>query len=138
MRYMMLVYSREDLMGSMSQEEMQQVAAGHGEVMAAAWQQGILEGAEPLQATSVATTVRVQHGQILTTDGPFAETKEQLAGYYILNCKDLDEAISWAARIPTACAGGEGSIEIRPLRMQPTARDNHAAAANAEQGAGHG
>jgi hypothetical protein len=51
----------------------------------------------------------------MTLDGPFAETKEQLAGYYILECNDLDEAIDWAKRIPTACQGGEGSVEIRPV-----------------------
>jgi hypothetical protein len=58
----------------------------------------------------------VQDGKALTTDGPFAETKEQLAGYYILDCKDLDEAIEWAAKIPSSCGGASGCIEIRPLR----------------------
>jgi hypothetical protein len=53
-------------------------------------------------------------------DGPFAETKEQLAGYYILDCKDLDEAIGWAAKIPTACKGGEGCVEIRPIMGLPS------------------
>ena len=53
-------------------------------------------------------------------DGPFAETKEQLAGYYILDCKDLDEAIAWAARIPTACKGASGCIEIRPIMALPS------------------
>jgi len=61
----------------------------------------------------------VQQGQVLVTDGPFAETKEQLAGYYILDCKDLDEAPEWAARIPTACASGSGCIEVRPIRLMP-------------------
>jgi hypothetical protein len=56
----------------------------------------------------------------LVLDGPFAETKEQLAGYYILDCKDLDEAIGWAAKIPTACKGGEGCIEIRPIMGLPS------------------
>ncbi|HUN67912.1 MAG TPA: YciI family protein, partial [Burkholderiales bacterium] len=65
--------------------------------------------------TSTATTVRLRDGRPLITDGPFAETKEQLAGYYILDCKDLDEAIEWAARIPTGCKGREGCIEIRPM-----------------------
>ena len=58
----------------------------------------------------------------MVTDGPFAETKEQLAGYYILDCEDLDEALAWAAKIPTACAGATGCIEIRPIREFPTAR----------------
>jgi len=77
---------------------------------------GILRGAEPLHPTSSATTVRVQNGKVLTTDGPFAETKEQLAGYYILDCQDLDEAIEWASKIPTGCGGAEGCIEVRPIR----------------------
>ena len=55
----------------------------------------------------------------MVTDGPFAETKEQLAGYYILDCEDLDEALAWAARIPTACAGKIGCVEVRPIREFP-------------------
>src|SRR5438105_15624714 len=114
MRYMLLVYSKEQ--ASAYPESMQQIAETHRLVMAEASQKGILEGAEPLRPTTTATTVRPQHGKSIVLDGPFAETKEQLAGYYILNCKDLDEAIAWAAKIPTACGGGEGCIEIRPLR----------------------
>src|SRR2546429_8366058 len=87
--------------------------------MAEASQKGILEGAEPLRPTTTATTVRPQHGKSIVLDGPFAETKEQLAGYYILDCKDLDEAISYAARIPTACGGKPGCIEIRALPGLP-------------------
>jgi hypothetical protein len=80
---------------------------------------GALEKAEPLANTSTATTVRIQNGTPMITDGPFAETREQLAGYYILNCKDLDEAIAWASRIPTACGGLQGCVEIRPLQAIP-------------------
>jgi hypothetical protein len=60
--------------------------------------------------------VRLQDGKVLITDGPFAETKEQLAGYYILECENLDEALAWAAKIPTGCKGGLGCVEVRPLR----------------------
>jgi hypothetical protein len=60
--------------------------------------------------------VRIENGKTLITDGPFAETKEQLAGYYILDCQDLDEALAWAAKIPTGCRGGIGCIEVRPIR----------------------
>jgi hypothetical protein len=63
--------------------------------------------------------VRLQDGGVLITDGPYAETKEQLAGYYILDCEDLDEALAWAARIPTACAGMAGCVEVRPVREFP-------------------
>jgi hypothetical protein len=110
MRYMLLIYSRET-----DGPAPPEVAAGHRAVMQEAAAKGILQGAEPLKPTSTATTVRMQDGKPLIIDGPFAETKEQLAGYYILDCKDLDEAIAWAAKIPTGCKGREGCIEIRPL-----------------------
>jgi hypothetical protein len=73
---------------------------------------GVMTGGEALQPTATATTVRVRAGKTLTTDGPFAETKEQLGGFYIVDCKDLDEAVSWAAKIPGARTG---SIEVRPI-----------------------
>lgn len=72
----------------------------------------VLEDGRPLEPVSTATTVRVRDGETLTTDGPFAETKEQLGGFYLLDCENLDEAIRWAARIPAAELG---SIEIRPI-----------------------
>ena len=117
MRYMLLIYTRE---APASPEEMERVKHAHWEVMEETSRKGILQGAEPLAPTHTATTVRVQNGSVLTTDGPFAETKEQLAGYYILDCKDLDEAISYAARIPSACGGKEGCIEIRALPGLPS------------------
>jgi hypothetical protein len=113
MRYMFLVYTRE---GEMSPEDMAEVMAGHRAVMEETAKLGILHGAEPLQPTMTATTVRHQGGKPLVTDGPFAETKEQLGGYYIIDCKDLDEAIAWASKIPTKCRGGQGCIEVRPIR----------------------
>src|SRR2546430_856652 len=76
---------------------------------------GAYAGGEPLQPVTTATTVRVRDGETLTTDGPFAETKEQLVGFFVLECKDLDEAIELAARIPAAAAG---SIEIRPVNLE--------------------
>ena len=69
--------------------------------------------AEPLHPVQTATTVRVRNGQMSMTDGPFAETKEQLAGFYLIDAKDLNEAVSWAAKIPPA---KYGSIEVRPVR----------------------
>ena len=118
MRYMMLVYSAEGPDG-LAAEEAERIIAGHRQVMEEAARKGVLVGAEPLAPTSTATTVRVQQGKAMITDGPFAETKEQLAGYYIIDCENLDEAIDWAARIPTGCQGREGCIEIRPMRRQP-------------------
>jgi hypothetical protein len=69
-----------------------------------------------LEDTGTATTIRVRDGDAVTTDGPFAETREQLAGYYLLDCRDLDEALELAARCPLAA---EGSIEVRPVRRVP-------------------
>ena len=119
MRYMLLIYTREEGLAQRTTEETQQVLDGHFAVINDARTRGIFENAEPLANTTTATTVRVQNGTPMITDGPFAETKEQLAGYYILDCKDLDEAIAWAARIPTACGGLQGCIEIRPIRAVP-------------------
>ncbi len=86
--------------------------AAYGAFGEAAQAAGVMLGGEGLQPTSTATTVRVRDGEALTTDGPFAETREQLGGYYLLDCKDLDEAIGWAAKIPGAQTG---SIEVRPV-----------------------
>lgn len=115
MRYMFLIYSKESETAVMDPQEAQKIMEAHWAVMDETSKRGILVDVSPLEATSAATTVRLEKGKPLVTDGPFAETKEQLAGYYILDCKDLDEAIGWAAKIPSACKGGEGCIEIRPL-----------------------
>jgi hypothetical protein len=115
---MMLIYSKE-ADGEMPPEEGARIRAGHSAVLQDAARMGILQGAEPLAPTTTATTVRMQDGRPFISDGPFAETKEQLAGYYILDCANLDEAIEWAARIPTGCKGAEGCIEIRPLPGLP-------------------
>jgi hypothetical protein len=112
MRYLLLVCGEESLIQGASPEEGQAIMAEYfafQEEMAA---RGVLEGGERLQFTSDATTVRVQDGEVLTTDGPFAETKEQIGGYYVANCKDLDEAIEVASKIPGARMG---SIEVRPI-----------------------
>lgn len=119
MRYMMLVYTKETEAG-LTPSQADELRAGHWAAMQEASRKGVLLGAEPLAPTSTATTVRMQAGRPLITDGPFAETKEHLAGYYILECANLDEAIEWAAKIPTACQGGEGCIEIRPLPGLPS------------------
>jgi len=117
MRYMMLVYSSEGPDG-LEPEEAQRISNGHRKVMEEATQKGALVSAAPLAPTSTATTVRVSNGRAMVTDGPFAETKEHLAGYYIIECANLDEAIEWASKMPTACYGGGGCIEIRPMRFQ--------------------
>ena len=115
MRYMLLVYTQEA--NNATPEDVAQVFNGHLAVQEETRRRGIFRAAEPLQTTASATTVRVQDGKVLVTDGPFAETKEQLAGYYILDCADLDEALEWAAKIPSACGGATGCIEVRPIRQ---------------------
>ena len=112
MRYMLLIYGSEADYARMTQEEHAAMMQAHNLFANEALKRGLLTGGAPLQPTNTATTVRVRNGKTLITDGPFAETKEQLAGIYILNCKDLDEAIEMAVKIPDALIG---SIEIRPV-----------------------
>ena len=119
MRYMFLVYGCERDFAEASARDKEQVRAGHWAVMEESQRKGVFIAGEPLQSTATATTVRKEDGRSLVLDGPFAETKEQLAGYYILDCENLDEAIAWAAKIPTACKGGAGCIEIRPIASIP-------------------
>ena len=112
MRYLLTIYDDETTWNDVTPEQSAQVMEAYGAFGEAAKEAGVLLGGEGLQPTSTATTVRVRDGEALTTDGPFAETREQLGGYYLLDCKDLDEAIGWAAKIP----GAEyGSIEVRPI-----------------------
>jgi hypothetical protein len=123
MRYMMLIYSEESPAG-LAPEERRELRAAHASAIEEARRKGVLVGAEPLAPTTTATTIRMQDGKAMVTDGPFAETKEQLAGYYIIDCENLDQAIDWAAKIPTACKGGQGCIEIRPMPGLPALRED--------------
>jgi hypothetical protein len=112
MRYALLINHEEKRQAEMSEEEAAAQMAAYaafGEEMGA---RGVLGGGERLRPTASATTVRVRDGEVLTSDGPFAETKEQVAGFYLVECKDLDEAIDVASKIPTA---QHGSIEVRPI-----------------------
>jgi len=119
MRYMFLIYSREGAFAEAPAEDVQKVINGHRAVMDETKEKGVFVAADPLQPTATATTIRNEGGKPLVLDGPFAETKEQLAGYYIIDCKNLDEAIEWAKKIPTSCKGGEGCVEIRPIGEIP-------------------
>ncbi len=118
MKYMFLIYSQERP-GGPAPDQIESIKARHWAVMQEAKQKGILLAVEGLKPTATATTVRIQDGKPITLDGPFAETKEQLAGYYILECLNLDEAIGWASRIPSSCKGMDGCIEIRPVAELP-------------------
>jgi hypothetical protein len=111
---MFMIYSQETPEGP-SPEETEFLMRNHRAVMEETAEKGILVAVEKLRPTLTATSVRMSDAKPLITDGPFAETKEQLAGYYILDCRDLDEAIEWAKRIPTSCRGSRGGIEIRPV-----------------------
>jgi hypothetical protein len=112
MRYLLLIYGPEWDSSGMTEEQVQASMEEWTDYTADLLKRGVSEGGEALEPTSTATTVRVRSGETLTTDGPFAETNEVLGGYYILNCKDLDEAIEIAAKCPGA---RQGSIELRPI-----------------------
>jgi hypothetical protein len=116
MRYMLLVYGPESGINTnqVSPEELEAYMMKHQAYYGEMAERGILQVAERLRPSTSATTVRVKDGKVLVSDGPFAETKEQLAGLNIFVCKDLDEAIDLAARFPTVAAG-HGCIEIRPI-----------------------
>ncbi len=106
MKYLCLVYLEEQKLHAVPDREC--AACGNG-----LRERGILLAAEPLEPVETATTVRVRNGKVSVTDGPFAETKEQLAGFYLIEARDLNDAIQVAAKIPPA---REGSIEVRPVR----------------------
>ncbi len=112
MRYLLTIYQNENALAQFSQEERGARYADYVAFNKEAEKRGVMNGGEALLPTNTATTVRVRDGKTVTTDGPFAETKEQLGGFYLLTCKDLDEAIELAAKIPAA---EDGSIEIRPI-----------------------
>jgi hypothetical protein len=113
MEYMLLIYNNEAESKKISAAEQSEVFQGYMTFTQDLTKAGKNKGGAPLEPASTATTVRVRNGKTTVTDGPFAETKEQLGGYYIVEAKDLDEAISIAARIPGA---KYGSIEVRPVR----------------------
>ena len=108
MKYMALIYGNEEAWDALSEEEQQRVSDRY---MALA-REPVSVGGEQLEDADTATTVRVRDGETLTTDGPFAETKEQLGGYYLIDCASLDEALEFAARIPAA---ERGAVEVRPV-----------------------
>jgi hypothetical protein len=112
MRYALLIYANEQAWASQTEEQAQAQYQDYMAFTKDVVDRGIMRSGEALQPTATATTVRVRGGETLSTDGPFAETKEQLGGFYVVECKDLDEAIEVAARIPDVRGG---SIEVRPI-----------------------
>jgi hypothetical protein len=116
MQYLLLIYSPESHLESMPEPEKKKIYQQYGELIGDLQKAGKYLGGHELQPTSSATTVRVRDGKKAVTDGPFAETKEHLGGYFLVEAKNLDEALSMAARIPTATTG---SIEVRPVKLNP-------------------
>ena len=113
MEYMLFIIGDESLDGERTEEETGAMYAEYdkfGHEMGE--ERGVLRGGARLRPSTDATTIRVRDGEVLTSDGPFAETKEQVGGYFLVDCKDLDEAIEIAAKIPHARSG---AIEVRPL-----------------------
>jgi|ERR1700734_1701865 hypothetical protein len=112
MKYLLMAYVNEGGFATLTKEQQEQGAAAYmayGEALAKA---GVAVGSNRLQPSSAATTVRVANGKSQVLDGPYADSKEQLGGYFMIDVPDLDTAISWAARCPAA---GHGVVEVRPL-----------------------
>ena len=112
MQYLLLIYGAESDWEKLREPEKQKIYQQYGELVQSLQQSGNRLGGHELQPIATATTVRVRNGKKTITDGPFAETKEQLGGYFLVEAKDLDEAIAIAARIPSVHTG---SIEVRPV-----------------------
>ena len=114
MQYLMLIYSEESKDPQPCSSEGEAFMNAYWKYTEEVKEKKLMLGSNALQPVSTATTVRLRDGKPVIADGPFAETKEQLGGYYLLDCKDLDEAIEYAAKIPSAA---HGSIEIRPIMV---------------------
>jgi len=116
MKYALLIYAAEKVWTEASKEDRNRIYNEYWAYTVELKKSGKMLSCEPLDPTSTATTIRVRNGKTIPTDGPFADTKEQLGGIYVVDVKDLNEAIAWAAKIPDA---RNGSIEIRPLMNVP-------------------
>jgi hypothetical protein len=114
MQYMLLIYGDPTARESLSDEEQGQMMEAYGSFTQELRDSGAMIAGDALEPTETTTTVRVQNDETLTTDGPFAETKEQLGGYYLIEAGSLDDAIEWAAKIPGA---RHGSVEVRPVMV---------------------
>jgi len=131
MKYVLAIYNDESGWDDVTPEQAGQTMAAYEQFTREVSEAGAMQGGEALQRSSTATTVRVRDGERLLTDGPFAETREQLGGFYLLDCRDLDEALAWAAKIPGAQTG---AIEVRPVMEfegQPGEAREHDGAARA-------
>jgi hypothetical protein len=112
MKYLLLIHSDERAEAKMPPQEMESLMADYAKFTERLKATGVYVGGQRLRPTSSATTVRIRSGETLTSDGPFAETKEQLGGFFMIEAKDMAEAVSWGAKVPSA---KHGSIEVRPV-----------------------
>ena len=112
MQYMLLIHTDGSASENWTEDERQAIVAGYAAVSTNLHEPGRYVGANQLAPVTMATTIRVHDGKTLITDGPFAETKEQLVGYYLIDCENLDDALQIAARIPAAA---RGAVEVRPV-----------------------
>jgi len=116
MKFLAMLFADESRWANATEADMAATMEAHNVFGEAAGKAGVLVGGEALELSNTATTVRVRDGERMLTDGPFVETKEQIGGYYVLQCKDLDEALTWAAQIPEA---KHGTVEVRPIMEFP-------------------
>jgi hypothetical protein len=112
MKYMLLLLGDESRWGEMSEDEARAATKAYADYSREVIEAGVFVAGEGLQPSATATTLRVAGSERVLSDGPFAETKEQVGGFYVLDCKDLDEALDWASKIPTAKSG---CVEVRPV-----------------------
>ena len=113
MKYLLLLYGDEGRWADMSPEDVEESVKVWSAFGRQLIESGTYLAGEGLQPTAAATTVRISNGEVVHTDGPFAETREQLGGFYLLECADLDQALGWAAKVPDLPEGG--SVEVRPV-----------------------
>ena len=116
MEFLALLHADESVWERMSEDQQNAAYEEYGEFASAARDAGVLVAGNELGPTSAATTVRIREGRLVVTDGPYAEVKEALGGYFILDCASYDDALEWAARIPTA---SHGAVEVRPVYFDP-------------------
>ncbi|WP_395374135.1 YciI family protein [Marinicella sp. W31] len=112
MKYLLMIYDAEGQSPQYGTPEFEQMMAGYKAFSEKVQSKGIMLGGEPLEPVATATSVRMRDGNVQLTDGPFAETKEQLGGFYLLECESLDEALAYAEEIPSAAWG---TVEVRPV-----------------------
>ena len=112
MQYLLMIYAAESAIPKSGTAEYDKMMQGYTELSQELGAKGLMKGGNALDSIATATTVRVRNGKSQTTDGPFAETKEFLAGFFLIDVEDLDQALHWASRIPSARIG---AVEVRPL-----------------------